>query len=116
MSALKVGDRVHVEFDGVIRYSSVDPDRSGFYVERADRWQSWVLREHLTKLPEPEPEWCAGDVVVIPTYNHDEGITLVRDRRNKSWITNYGTTWTDLEGSVYWQRDEVQRLVPEAQK
>jgi hypothetical protein len=63
----KVGDRVHVEYDGVIASMS-DLDTSDLRV-LADGFTHWefVDPSNATKLPDPEPAWVPGDVIRVET-------------------------------------------------
>lgn len=77
----QVGHRVHVEFDATV----VRDDGDGtWHVHPLDaEWHLpvFVMPQHMTRLPDPEPEWKHGTVVVVPGR-----LPFTYDGTCKQWI------------------------------
>lgn len=101
MTALKVGDRVHVEFDGNV--SSISQTKTYILVDNA-----WIENQYVTKLSDPEPEWAQGDVILHGT--------VLYQLQGDYWIAMSGGFAKPVLVSTWWAAGDIQRLAPEAQK
>lgn len=120
-AALKVGDRVHVEFEGALKEAPY-LDRLGCYaVEFEPKCVYTVRKEWVTKIADAEPEWAEGDVIVI------RGHVLAKcpNSQRTDWLVlkaaptsalHPGDHWPVSAVSYAWRDGTLQRLVPEAQK
>lgn len=111
-ASLKVGDRVHVEFDAVVAKLPMNPIFDFVHV----RWEQddiLLCQRQVTKLIDAEPEWALGDVILV-------GGELLLTYRANGWvgIDRSGVCRLYYAADVrrYWENGDVQRLVPEAQK
>jgi hypothetical protein len=106
VSAFKVGDRVKVEFDGVVVHVG---QHGAIAVEPDGHPSRAVLNGDLaTKFAPTEPVWADGDairvVAVTATY------TLVFD--GDRWLSHTGGLWHPAAVSSFWRDGDVTRLVP----
>lgn len=111
-ASLKVGDRVHVEFDGVVMKLPYNPIFD--YVEVRNGYDDILLAQrHVTKLPDPVPVWKDGDIL-----QWVNSCTLFRVRGEWLCVSPKGemsSHWAAVVNEM-WRKGVVQRLVPEAQK
>ena len=111
MTALKVGDRVHVEFDGTVSASPptglalfIDPDGHGS--------RAIIHRDLVTRLADPigpEPRWLVGDAIIVT--NNFGKYTLVNE--GPLWVDHEGDEWSSEDVATEWACGYVTRLVPE---
>lgn len=106
MSALKVGDRVHVEFDATVRSYNLE----SVNVEREDGICHVNLRRtFLTKLVDPEPEWALDDMILVG------GEVFLRRRNNSHWCGyDYNANTQVCHEAAWisrcWDQGDIQRL------
>lgn len=113
-AALKVGDRVHVAFDGVVKALPINPVYS--FVEVTFNHDDLVLDQRVvTKIADPEPEWALDDMILVG------GEVFLRRRNNSHWCGyDYNANTQVCREAAWisrcWDQGDIQRLVPEAQK
>ena len=108
MSAFKVGDRVHVEFDGLVSHIG----SYGAIGVAPDGHPSRVLVnvDLATKLPTDEPTWADGDAIRVA--GESMTYTLIFGGALNVWHSHTGSRWHPATISEHWRAGNITPLVP----